>query len=164
MVYLLEAIAPSVEPDHHTWSLAQRIAFRFAGVYLVLYLSDGWLQLLPAGGAVIDRWWQALDLWTGRHILHITTAIDVHRFGTGSGDTLLDYIQVLNELAIASVAALVWSLAAARRRAAPALHQWLRVYVRYRLGMIMLGYGMAKVFPGQFGTGILPLDRLLEPY
>jgi hypothetical protein len=164
MVYPLEAIAPSVEPDRHAWSLAQRIAFRFAGVYLVLYLSDGWLQLLPWGGAVIDRWWQALGLWTGRHILHITTAIDVHRFGTGSGDTLLDYIRVLDDLAIASLATLVWSLAAARRRAAPALHHWLRVYVRYPLGIIMLGYGMAKVFPGQFGTGILPLDRLLEPY
>ena len=163
MVYPLEAIAPSIEPDRHAWSLAQRIAFRFAGVYLVLYLSDGWLQLVPVGGAVIERWWQALGLWTGRHILQITTAIDVHRFGTGSGDTLLDYIRVLNELAIASVATLVWSLAA-RRRDAQALNQWLRVYVRYPLGIIMLGYGMAKVFPGQFGTGSLPLDRLLEPY
>jgi len=163
MVYPVEAIA-SVEPDRHAWSLAQRIAFRFAAVYLVLYLSDGWLQLLPVGGAAIERSWQTLGLWTGRHILHITTEIDVHRFGTGSGDTLLDYIRVLNELAIASVATLVWSLASARRRDAPALHQWLRVYVRYPLGIIMLGYGMAKVFPGQFGTGILPLDRLLEPY
>ena len=50
MVYPLEAIAPSVEPDRQAWSLAQRIVFRFAGVYLVLYLSDGWLQLLPVGG------------------------------------------------------------------------------------------------------------------
>ena len=138
MVYPLEAIAPSVEPDRHAWSLAQRIALRFVCVYLVLYLSDGWLQLVPVGGAVIERWWQALGLWTGRHILHITTEIDVHRFGTGSGDTLLDYIRVLNELAIASVATLVWSLAA-RRRDAQALYQWLRVYVRYPLGMIMDG-------------------------
>src|SRR5580765_3514748 len=157
MVYPLEAIAPSVEPDRHAGSPAQRIAFRFVCVYLLLYLSDSWLQLLPVGGAVIDRWRQMLELWTGRHILHITTEIDVHRFGTGSGDTLLDYIRVLNDLAIASVATLVWSLAGARRRDAPALHQWLRVYVRYPLGMIMLGYGMAKVFPGQFGPGILPL-------
>src|SRR5262245_63628163 len=82
MVYPLEATAPSVEPDLHDWSLAQRIGFRFVCVYLVLYLSDGWLQLLPVGGATISRWWQTLDLWTGRHILHITTEIDVHRFGT----------------------------------------------------------------------------------
>ena len=164
MVYPLEAIARSVEPDRHAWSFARRIAFRFACVYLVLYLSDGWLQLLPVGSATIDRWRQMLGLWTGRHILHITTEIDVHRFGTGSGDTLLDYIRVLNDLAFASVATLVWSLAVGRRRDPPALHQWLRVYVRYPLGIIMLGYGMAKVFPGQFGTGILPLDRLLEPY
>jgi hypothetical protein len=133
-------------------------------VYLVLYLSDGWLQLLPAAARPSIGGGRCSVLWTGRHILHITTEIDVHRFGTGSGDTLLDYIRVLNDLAIASVATLVWSLAVGRRRDAPALHQWLRVYVRYPLGIIMLGYGMAKVFPGQFGTGILPLDRLLEPY
>ena len=139
MVYPLEATAPSVEPDRHAWSRAQWIAFRFVAMYLVLYLSDSWLQLLPVGGAVIDRWRQTLDLWTGRHILHITTAIDVHRFGTGSGDTLLDYIRVLIDLAIASVGTLVWALADARRRDAPALYQWLRVYVRYPLGMIMLG-------------------------
>ncbi len=36
------------------------------------------------------------------------------------------------------------------------------MYIRYSLALVMLSYGMAKVFPGQFGAPTL--DRLLEPY
>ncbi len=36
------------------------------------------------------------------------------------------------------------------------------MYIRYSLAIVMLSYGMAKVFPGQFGAPTL--DRLLEPY
>ena len=154
----LRAIAPSVEPDRHAWSLAQRIAFRFAGVYLVLYLSDGWLQLLPVGGAVIERWWQALGLWTGRHILHhhdrdrrapLRHRQRRHAARLRSG--------CWNELAIGFGRARSYGRWPPRGGAdAPVLYQWLRVYVRYPLGIIMLGYGMGESVPRPVRPGDPP--------
>jgi len=41
-------------------------------------------------------------------------------------------------------------------------HQWLRVYVRLFLGSEMIGYGMVKVWPVQFGR--TSLSTLLVPF
>jgi uncharacterized membrane protein YphA (DoxX/SURF4 family) len=147
------------------WSIAQRVAFRFAFVYFGLYLLSEWLFRIP-GLAIVGRvyanGWQQVELWTAAHVLHITTPVDLHTLGTGSGDTLVDYIQLLCQSALAAAAAIAWSVADAKRSEYGSLHESLRVYIRYSLALVMLSYGMAKVFPGQFGYPTL--DRLLEPY
>jgi uncharacterized membrane protein YphA (DoxX/SURF4 family) len=157
--------APGKDATEERWSLADRAAFRFACVYFGIYLLSEWLVRVPGLGAparAYSRAWQALELWTGRHILHISTPIDVHTLGTGSGDTLIDYLQLLCQLVFTAAATLVWSVSDAKRPSYGALNEWLRVYIRYSLAVVMLSYGMAKVFPGQFGYPTL--DRLVEPY
>jgi uncharacterized membrane protein YphA (DoxX/SURF4 family) len=151
--------------DATRWSLQRRVAFRLAFVYVGVYLLTEWLFAIPGlklAAGIYEKCWQAVELWTGVHVLHLTGPIDLHTLGTGSGDTLLDYLQLICQLTFAAAVALVWTIADAKRRSYDALHQWLRVYIRYSLAMIMLSYGMAKVFPGQFGYPTL--DRLLEAY
>ena len=147
------------------WSAGRRVAFRFAFVYVGIYLLSEWLFRIP-GLAIVGRayanGWQAAEVWTAAHILRITAPVDIHTLGTGSGDTLIDYLQLLCHTAFAAAATILWSFADAKRPSYESLYEWLRVYVRYSLGIVMLSYGMAKVFPGQFGAPTL--DRLLEPY
>jgi uncharacterized membrane protein YphA (DoxX/SURF4 family) len=147
------------------WSAGRRVAFRFAFVYLGIYLLSEWLFRIPGLGVVgrvYSNGWQAVELWIAAHVLHITTPVDLHTLGTGSGDTLIDYLQLLCQSAFAAMAAIIWSLVDTKRRTYDSLYEWLRVYIRYSLAVVMLSYGMAKVFPGQFGAPTL--DRLLEPY
>jgi len=148
------------------WPAAVRLVFRLASVYIGLYLLPQWLAMIPGLGRVAGGYaaaWQQIDLWVGRHVLAIATPIDVHSLGTGSGDTLLDYIEVLCQSAIAIAATVVWTAVDAKRATYDEWHQWLRIYVRYALGAIMLSYGSAKTFfPGQFAHPTL--DRLVEPF
>jgi hypothetical protein len=83
---------------------------------------------------------------TAEYVLGIEAPV---RQFTGSGDTLWHYVHLLF-CAIASVIATgVWS-AIAKRRAHPELQAAMLVVLRYYVASVMLGYGMAKVFVGQF--------------
>lgn len=98
--------------------------------------------------------------WVGEHVIHLSQPITV--FPNGSGDTTYNYVEVLTKFAMAVAVALVWSIVDFRRAAYPRLHDWLRIYTRYMLALIMLGYGLAKVLPTQFP---FPSDdRLLQPF
>lgn len=157
--------AATIPVDLERWSPRHRILFRFAFIYFSTYLLSAWLFRIPgltAVARVYSECWQAIELWTAVHLLHITAPIDLHALGTGSGDTLIDYLQLLCQSAFAAAATVVWSIADRKRPAYGSLNEWLRVYIRYSLAVIMLSYGMAKVFPGQFGYPTL--DRLVEPY
>jgi hypothetical protein len=153
------------------WSLAQRIAFRFVFCYLLLYNLPFPLYLLyflpiPGLGAVFTayfKFWDTVVLWTGAHVLHLAHPVQNLRGKTGSGDTTYDYVQLLCFAAFAALATLLWTLAAPRGKAREhrRLHEWLRIYVRYALGTILLGYGMSKVIKTQFPFP--SQDRLLSP-
>ncbi|HXO42926.1 MAG TPA: hypothetical protein VN999_15865 [Thermoanaerobaculia bacterium] len=151
------------------WSLAQRIAFRFVFCYLLLYNLPFPLYLLPIPGLgavfmAYRKFWDTVVLWTGAHVLHLAHPIQNLRGKTGSGDTTYDWVKLLCFAAFAAVATLAWTLATLRGKAREhrRLHEWLRIYVRYALGTILLSYGWAKVIKNQFPFP--SQDRLLEPF
>ncbi|MBV8201456.1 MAG: hypothetical protein JOZ15_12610 [Acidobacteria bacterium] len=149
------------------WSLPQRIAFRFAFCYLLLYLFPFPLYLFPIPGleALLHPYFQLLDVivpWTGKHVLQLGHDVAILHGKTGSGDTTYDFVKILCYAAFAACGALVWTLAARRAREHRRLHEWLRIYVRYALGSILLGYGMAKVINVQFPFP--SPDRLMQPF
>ena len=63
---------------------------------------------------------------------------------------------------LAVVATLIWSVAVRRRKNYATLHAWLRVILRYALGIAMVTYGLFKIFHLQ----MLPphLAKLVQPY
>jgi hypothetical protein len=152
-----EAAAPA-------WGLGKRILFRFAFSYLVLYLLGGFLQLLdliPKGGVVAEwyeKLWIAVIPWAGSHLFGVTAKLQP----TGSGDSMADWVQVFCFLVLALVATVVWSLLDRKRASYARLYEWLRVYVRFGLGMTMITYGGLKIVPSQFPPP--SLDRLMQPF
>ncbi|HEY7237136.1 MAG TPA: hypothetical protein VH539_23465 [Gemmatimonadaceae bacterium] len=153
----------SPSPTARTWSTGRRIGFRFVFAYLVLYNLPFPIGTIPYTSA-IQGWyqaiWNALVPWFGAHVLHLAKPITI--FPSGSGDKTYDYVQLLLFLIVASAITVVWSLLDRRRAAYPRLAYWLRVYVRYSLGFILLGYGGFKVIKSQFPD--VSLGKLVEPF
>ena len=145
-------------PDNE-WSAARRVAFRFAAVYLLLYIFPFPLDLIP--GTSLFGWWDAawrvLVQWTGLHVFGVAITV----MPNGSGDTTFNYVQLFCVAVIAAIAALVWSVLDRRRTSYAALHHWLRAYVRFFLATAMFNYGAVKVIQAQFSAPTL--TRLLQP-
>jgi hypothetical protein len=161
-VSAVEPLPPPPVAPTLRWPAPGRVAFRFLFVYLLLYLLPtvaGVLPLLSYAGQAFEAGQGLLVPAFARHVLRLDSFIDRHP--TGSGDTQFNWVSLALFATLAALAAAVWSLAT-RRRAHPRLYEILRIYVRYGLGVTMVSYGLAKLFPAQFP----PIDppRLMEPY
>jgi len=139
---------PVMTPD---WTLAQRLGFRFALVYILLYTYPGPVQELPFlsfTSAPSEAFWRAAVPWFGAHVLHL--AHPVSTVPSGSGDKLFDWVQIAAMLALSLIAAVVWTALDRRHRSHPRLFAALRLYLRFTLASILFGYGFDKVIPNQF--------------
>jgi len=161
------------------WTLAQRLAFRFAFVYLVLYILPFPINALdslltnigeivtgeetdPDKPSLISRYVTKpyadfvddVVLWTGSEVF----GVEIEYRQRGSGDTTWNYVQIFDFAVSAVALTLLWTLAAwawgrLRRRpdvGYPLLHEWLRIYVRFYLAQMMVVYGSVKVIQLQF--------------
>ncbi|NVJ05489.1 DoxX family membrane protein [Myxococcus sp. AM001] len=139
-------------PAPEAWSLARRLAFRFAFAYLVLYNFPFPLDIIPVLGdfvtSVQDGLWKAVVPWVGKHVLRLSTDITV--MPNGSGDTTFNYVQVLLFFVVAAEVTGVWSAVDRRRTEYVKAHDVLHSSVRYVLAMSMLSYGLSKLFKSQF--------------
>ena len=150
--------ASSFEEAPH-WSLAKRIAFRFAFSYLVLYCIPFPINLFWQNPLKYQELWHRIVVAVAKQFLGIAvTVVDT----TGSGDKTYDYVRFLCMLVVALVATIVWSLLDRRRANYARLHEWLRVYVRFTLAAAMLTYGAYKIIPAQFAPP--RIDRYLQPF
>jgi hypothetical protein len=156
---LLEA--PSTPGLRLPWRLQTRIAFRFCFVYFGLYVAttqmlSAMLPLLPPLAALPPI--RPLVQWTARHVFHIAALV----IFSGSGDKYFDWVQVFCLLCVSVIAVAGWCVAARRRAEHESLLQWFRVFMRFALGVTMIGYGFSKVFPLQMPYP--QLTRLVEPF
>lgn len=146
------------------WPLLKRVGFRFVFAYVVLYFIPFALDWLPFYAEAAEKKyevpWHLFVPWVGKHILHL--GYDITVFTNGSGDTTYDYLLMLCCLALAALAAAVWSVLDRRRPNYEKLYQWLRLYARFLLAGLMIGYGVVKVIPLQMPAPYL--TRLIEPY
>jgi uncharacterized membrane protein YphA (DoxX/SURF4 family) len=149
--------------EEEAWSPARLLFFRFIGCYLLLYYLPFPFDNLP----VLDRLgagWDGLWAWlvprVGEHVLRLETpAVPLQ---TGSGDPAFAWVSIVCKLSLALLVAAIWSWLARGRRAHPQLADWLNVYLRFALGLILFSYGVSKILPVQFQPP--QLDRLLQPY
>ncbi|MGA7155765.1 MAG: hypothetical protein WBY53_02895 [Acidobacteriaceae bacterium] len=164
-----------ITPDPPRWSPATRLAFRFAFCYFLLYaLCCGnatlW-EVIPFHiGEHLSDWtsWPFFHgaQWLGQHYFHLT-GVGAKLHGTGSGDTILNWIAVGIMLALAILLTVTWTTLAelrspARRSLAyPRLFFWFRLIIRLTLAVAMMIYGLSKVFPLQMSPPSLAV--LNEP-
>ena len=152
--YVAAMLVP--EPGAAFWSRPKRVLFRFVFVYLLLYILpfpfDLIGDLIPQVETAVDDYGNGSDAvlaWFGKNVLFIEQ--DLARFETGSSDTTRDYVALAMHTTFAVIIAGIWSLLARRSNHAR-LADLLRTYVRFALGVAMLGYGNAKFFGGQFAS------------
>ena len=143
------------------WGLAQKILFRFAFCYLVLYNLPFPLSHIPYVDMAAQQYgklWSFLVPAVGDQAF----GLDISAGPNGSGDTTYDYVQVFCCLILALAATAIWTFLDRRRAHYARLNEWLRVYVRFALAITMLVYGAMKVIPSQFPAP--SLDRLVQPF
>jgi hypothetical protein len=144
------------------WTHTQRLAFRLASVYLVLYCLPFPLGTFPHTVRAAQKYeslWLTLVPWVGKHLLRLHHEIVISN--NCSGDTTYDYVKVVCYLGLACVAAVLWSFLDRSYSEHERPHQWLRVYVRLSVGAAMLMYGAAKIFVMHFPPP--NLYKLLDP-
>lgn len=131
------------------WKPYQLLLFRIAFVFFVgMSLPNNW-----------DWYKDALTLdWLH---LHYRDLYDVARFGSGLnffgnkvlGSTLNGYAVWVITLLFAIGAGLIWTFIDSRRKPQPReynlLNYWLRVIVRYRAAIGIIGFGFTKLLPTQ---------------
>jgi uncharacterized membrane protein YphA (DoxX/SURF4 family) len=156
-----ENLAESPKPARPDWNLAQRIAFRFTFSYLVIYNLPFPLYYIPYISNV-GRWYSkfiyALVPWVGKHLFHLNITV----MPNGSGDTTFNYVEIFCFAIFAIIATFIWTLLDRKRKQYHWLYDWLRVYVRYKLAVAMLSYGISKIFKLQMSFP--GLSTLLEQY
>lgn len=148
------------------WGVLRRVTFRFVLLYFGLYYLSfpltvfGALAQLPpplswigtAAGWLAQAYGRglgALGQWTGSHLLGLAAdAMPIQP--TGSGDTMVDYVQAFTGLALALAGTVLWSIADRRRPTYARLAHALHVYLRYALATVLLTYGLSKIPPLQF--------------
>ncbi|MDQ3366092.1 MAG: hypothetical protein M3680_11765, partial [Myxococcota bacterium] len=150
-----------VEVSGVVWSRSRRIAFRYGVVFAALLLFPFPLGLIPptAGLAeLLGTPWAWGVAWFAEAVLGIPAPAAAM---TGSGDTTWAYVQLLMTTLLAGLGAAGWTLIDRRRLAYPRLEATALVALRYFLASMLLGYGLAKVFPTQFPPP--SLGRLDQP-
>ncbi len=151
-----------IEAPAPAWGPLKRIFFRLGFVYLLLYLLPAFLGVLayiPFVGTAIGWYFEAMSavvVWLGKRLL----GVDALAHPTGSGDSMISWVEIFSFLLLSILAALVWTLLDRKRTQYARLYEWLRVYVRLGLGMTMISYGAFKIIPSQFPHP--SLDRLLQ--
>ena len=131
------------------WTSWQKILFRIACIFFVAISipnSAEWYKIVLH----ID--------WTN---LHYRDLYDIARFGSGInlfgnelfGNTLMGYANWIITLVIAIAGGFVWTWIVRRRKTERKeynlLYYWLRVVVRYRAGIGIIGFGFTKLLPVQ---------------
>ena len=160
-VTVVEAPPPAVR-----WRGTTRVAFRFAFLYVTLYvvttqmLGGLWIipKITPPDTGATGWLLRPID-WTASHVFGVTQYI---RTNTGSGDKVIDWIHVFLLLLFTIAATAIWSVLDRRRPNYVSLHKWFHVFLRFAAGTTMVGYGMAKAIPLQMPAP--NLSRLLEQY
>ena len=99
------------------WSWWQKVGFRWALLYIVLYCLPFPAGALPGLDWAEDLWqkpWHEWIVpWVGAHVLGLDQPVMF--LYTGSGDTTFHWVQLFAYGALATLGALVWSIVDRRR-------------------------------------------------
>jgi len=133
------------------WSRGSLIAFRFFFAYFIFYIFPFPLDFLPK----ISLLFQPLSDLSAAicgYIAKNFMGIEHEIYGqpNGSGDTTMNYVQLLLFTGYSIIITIAWSITDRRRKNYEKLLSWLIILLRYYLAAVMISYGLAKIFKTQF--------------
>jgi hypothetical protein len=153
----------SLTPEVARWTSAEKINFRFLFVFFLLFIIVENNGAFPFFDVVMQYPTEGLHVfvvWLGKNVLKLP--YDIVHFTYGSGDTTYDYVLVLCCFVIAVLSTIVWSIVDKNSESYPKLYYWLTVILRFYVGLMLINYGLIKIFKIQFPYPYL--YRLLQPY
>lgn len=152
--------APETTPTPETppparWSLARRILFRFLFAHFVIFFFPApFTSVLPVVGSTIEEFfsdsiWLPMARVAGKYVLHLPQ--EVTHVPSGSGDTTFNYVSLFVNVCLAVIVTVIWSFVQRRKNNHEELEGYFRIWLRYTLAMVMIGYGVPKLVKQQFG-------------
>ena len=136
----------------NSWSIIQRVAFRFFFLYFLFYCFPFPFDAIDLTKSAVQPYFNVLDFIVkgiGTHLLHVPVQVAFPGFDKVD-DSYYGVTFLFLALVFALTGALVWSLLERRKKNYLHLKDWLQLYLRYYLAAALLGYGFAKFFPSQF--------------
>lgn len=150
-----ETTSSTVTNPSARWSLARRILFRFVFAHFIIFFFPApFTSVLPViGGAITefisDSIWLPMARVAGKYVLHLPQ--EVTHAPSGSGDTTFNYVSLFVQVCLAVVVTVIWSFVQRRKENHEKLAEYFRIWLRYTLAMVMVGYGVVKLVKLQFG-------------
>ncbi|WP_046743838.1 hypothetical protein [Kordia zhangzhouensis] len=135
--------------QHATWSLFQKIGFRFFFSYAILSIFPFPINSFTFLYNIIN--WFNVSVWGnivpffGRLFFELDIASE--QSFTGSGDTTYYYVLTFSHLIIAIIATLIWSILDRKRKHYVHLLKFLVIYIAYYVMYAMFSYGSYKIIP-----------------
>ena len=130
------------------WKPSEKIAFRIACIFFLLMSfpnNPAWYV------EVVHFNWLRLNYRDLYDVARFDSGLNFSR--TFLGSTLIGYAGWVWTLLFAIVGGIVWTIIVRRRgterQEYNTLYYWLRVIVRYRAGIGIIGFGFTKLFPVQ---------------
>ncbi|WEK20544.1 MAG: hypothetical protein P0Y49_05255 [Candidatus Pedobacter colombiensis] len=151
--------------NEQQWGSLQKISFRFIFllmsffiIYYTILFYIGTFPLLTMLLKYPIESLQAFIYWGSKQFLGINQEISYR--SNGSGDRLFDYTFLLFILLFSLFGTLIWTVVDRKRNHYRQLYYWLTVAVRFYVGIMLINYGLAKVFKTQFPSpGLLRLTQ-----
>ena len=139
--------------DRAEWPPAQRVVFRAAFAYFVLFALTSLLDVGAGPRRVLRAIRDNPVGWFGHSVLGA-------RGSPNDSGVTWGIANLAVPLLAAIVVAIAWSIGS-RRREYRRLHAWMRLVLRYYVAVVMMIYGAFKVIPSQFPP--ISLEQLAEP-
>ncbi|MGB3465471.1 MAG: DoxX family protein [Cyclobacteriaceae bacterium] len=142
------------------YSLLQRFATRFLLIYFLLYIIPYGFEYIYAIEVSQIPVWEEITIWFGETFLGWD--FDVSRLNKGF-DSKYDFTRFLLIGSFSLLMSACWLVVdhLRKRKYNNRLKIVLQTILRYHLAFTLILYGLAKVFPLQFGQAAI--DRLMTP-
>ncbi|HEY1023746.1 MAG TPA: hypothetical protein VGE26_01175 [Sphingobacteriaceae bacterium] len=134
-----------------TWKVYEKVAFRFLFVLFtgfILFFNNGAIPVLMPVSYLFSLVSLELVSWVGQYIFSVPDEIGMSR--NGSGDTTYHFLLLFCVLVISIVTTVVWSILDRGRQSYNSMYYWLTALVRFYVGLMLIQYGFAKFWGGQF--------------
>src|ERR1700743_3578588 len=121
---MTEEHTSTAQLEEATWHLGERILFRFAFCYIVLYYLPSVLRVIPGTGVPLGWYhslWNHIVGWVAVYLFNLDAAQALPH-PTGSGDTALAYLEQGVILTFAIAGGILWAILDRRRRHYTSLH------------------------------------------
>lgn len=126
-------------------------AFRLIFLLFILFIILMYHHAFPCQlcfNTIIEEPFKQIIPWIGKHIFQFSYEINV--FPNSRVDTPYDYIKLLIIIFIAIIGSTIWIIYYPEQANNAKLNYWLFTTIRYYVALMMIHYGLLKVFELQF--------------